>query len=458
MLEDKMNSVFQLAHLALMEEWGNMECDTSKADTERLLGLSVDDPYEICFAFLYLVEQGSLLPWLYNAPMGVLMMAARQLPWTAFAGDSEHLDEDDWDGEEDSEERITPDLSQLDTVEPLDWNEKKSRLYKLCYEDTPLYAPQESPTQGWKLNLPQLVYGMTHVLMPRVVYAYDEMAEDFCRAGMDQGLAQGMELYLQMADDSCFRVDFPADETNQDKKVETVLRDRFTEERQQLENQWKLKQQELEDRLTELTDQLRRQQEYQERLEAEKRELRGRMDDTEKQCQNKLAEKDEEVSYLKRRLSRPREHDQIAAWVEQNFSDRLILHSRAVSLLSERSARSVDTGLICDALDFLATDYWERRYRGLPTEEMNSRCGEKYGRPFDVNPTGTTTIEFTPTQYKVKYFTGRNVKPIESALDYHLGVGNDPENLLRIYFLHDDRRQLIVVGSLPRHLRSVTIR
>lgn len=42
-------------------------------------------------------------------------------------------------------------------------------------------------------------------------------------------------------------------------------------------------------------------------------------------------------------------------------------------------------------------------------------------------------------------------------MDYHLSVGNDPENLLRIYFLHDDGKQLIVIGSLPKHLKAVNI-
>ncbi len=35
--------------------------------------------------------------------------------------------------------------------------------------------------------------------------------------------------------------------------------------------------------------------------------------------------------------------------------------------------------------------------------------------------------------------------------------GNDPGNLLRIYFFHDDENNLIVVGSLPDHLRAVKV-
>ena len=48
--------------------------------------------------------------------------------------------------------------------------------------------------------------------------------------------------------------------------------------------------------------------------------------------------------------------------------------------------------------------------------------------------------------------------PVDCPLDFHLRVGNDAEYLLRIYFLHDDKKKRIVVGSLPRHLRVVTIK
>lgn len=221
---------------------------------------------------------------------------------------------------------------------------------------------------------------------------------------------------------------------------------------------WQEKLQEKEQTCQALTEQLERQRQYQQRIEREKEQLRKDIADERQRMQQLLADKDEDIAYLKRRLSQPEEHDRVAAWVEKNFAGRLLLHPKAKALLEDKGARAVNVSLICDALDFLATDYWERRYARISTEEMNSRCSEKYGRPFEVKPTGTTTIEFTPAQYKVKYFPGAAGKPVESPLDYHLSVGNDPENLLRIYFLHDDEKKLIVVGSLPRHLRAVTIK
>lgn len=99
--------------------------------------------------------------------------------------------------------------------------------------------------------------------------------------------------------------------------------------------------------------------------------------------------------------------------------------------------------LICDAQDFLVTDYWDRCYARITKEEMLTRCSQKYGWPFEVKLTGIATIEFTPSEFKIKYF---------------LRVGNDPEKLLRIYFIHDDAKKFFIVGSLPCHLHAVMIK
>ena len=37
-----------------------------------------------------------------------------------------------------------------------------------------------------------------------------------------------------------------------------------------------------------------------------------------------------------------------------------------------------------------------------------------------------------------------------------LKIGNRQENLLRIYFLIDQEKQLIVIGSMPEHLSTIT--
>ena len=113
--------------------------------------------------------------------------------------------------------------------------------------------------------------------------------------------------------------------------------------------------------------------------------------------------------------------------------------------------------LVCDALDYLATDYWEQRYLRLPKDIALTRCAEKYGRPFEIHPVGSSTIAFTPSEYRIPYFKDERGRVADSDLTSHLRVGNAPESLLRIYFLHDDEKRLIVVGSLPDHLRAIKV-
>lgn len=89
-------------------------------------------------------------------------------------------------------------------------------------------------------------------------------------------------------------------------------------------------------------------------------------------------------------------------------------------------------------------------------DERNQRCTQKYNRPFNVAPSGDSSIKKYPKEYKIKYSIGFKGKPTEKPLNLHLRVGNDSDNLLRIYFLYDVEKKLIVVGSLPRHLSTMS--
>lgn len=207
-----------------------------------------------------------------------------------------------------------------------------------------------------------------------------------------------------------------------------------------------------------LLDQLDRAKQYRQRLESEKDELKQQLALAEEKLRHKTIQDREEVAYLRRCLDRPAEHAQVTDWVQRHFSSRVLIIPKAADMLCEKGAREISLPLICDALDFLATDYWANRFERLPWHAVLDSCSRKYGRPFEVSSIGEMTIQFTPAQYKIKYFTNAQGKKRETALDQHLKVGNDPENLLRIYFTLDENKKLIVVGSLPRHLKAVTIR
>ena len=232
---------------------------------------------------------------------------------------------------------------------------------------------------------------------------------------------------------------------------------RFRQELAQINTTWQDALSKKDRELETVSAQLQRQKEYTAQVQSEKATLREAFSLERDRLLDEIASREAMITFLRRRNDQPRSYDGISPWVSKYFGNRLILHPKAIARMMTKSCQCASVELICDALDYLATDYWEQRYESLPKETALTRCSQKYGRPFEIKPTGQVTIEYTPEAYKIRYYTDAQGHETDSDLDYHLRVGNAPENLLRIYFLHDDERQLIVVGSLPDHLRTVTI-
>jgi type II secretory pathway component PulM len=183
---------------------------------------------------------------------------------------------------------------------------------------------------------------------------------------------------------------------------------------------------------------------------------RHEMDELKRQHQVSLDEKDQEIDHLKSLLCRPRHPADVPTWAELCFADRLILHPRACDMMRHLASSDVDLPLVCDALEYLAVEYRDALLGRIDETERDSCCARKYGRPFDVTPVSDKTIETYANAYKIKYGTGYTGKPVECPLNLHLRVGNAADNLLRIYFLYDREKKLIVVGSLPEHLKTAS--
>ena len=247
-------------------------------------------------------------------------------------------------------------------------------------------------------------------------------------------------------------------ETSKAVEASKAVSDEWAQKFAQLDTSYKAELAKKEGELAALRKQIDRLRAYESQIEKEKEQLAGALEQERQNCKLQLQARDGEVAYLNRKLTRPQNHTDVVEWARQTFADRLIMHKRTETLMDKKTAWGVDLGLLCDALDFLATDYWDYRFDKLPVDEMNRRCSAKYGRPFDVRKLGDMTIEFTPSEYKVKYKMTGTEKAREYALSWHLTVGNDPENLLRIYFFPDDKARKLVIGSMPEHLRAVQIR
>jgi hypothetical protein len=150
--------------------------------------------------------------------------------------------------------------------------------------------------------------------------------------------------------------------------------------------------------------------------------------------------------YLESYIERPREFDEIADWVLSKFNNTLQILPRAEKELKSIKSNEYNLPLLCDSLEYLATDYYESLVGIIDEETLMERFDVKYKRPFSVTPNKSGVNGEYSEQYQV---TWQNSK---RELDLHLRVGNTRPYLIRIYFFYDKDEKKIFVGSLPRHL------
>ena len=141
-------------------------------------------------------------------------------------------------------------------------------------------------------------------------------------------------------------------------------------------------------------------------------------------------------------------YKELPAWVERYYPDRLYLHPRAVRALKDATYQNASMVYRC--LVLLAEDYRDYRMGSLGREEFLKRCSLVdpgltecgYGEESNIGEQGNT--------YYITY-NGRRC-----LLERHLkkGVSHNPLYCLRIYFFWDAKNALVVIGSLPGHLRS----
>lgn len=203
-------------------------------------------------------------------------------------------------------------------------------------------------------------------------------------------------------------------------------------------------------------EKIERQKEYISELRAEKVQISTKFESIIEKLNKTITEREFEIERCRSLDCRPKLPGDVSEWVEAQFAGKLIFHQKAKDLMHTVEPGEVDTRMVCDALEYLATDYRSSLLREIDDDELRLRCSRKYGRPFEVVPLTGLSGDAYPAEYKIKYYIGHAGKPVESPLDLHLRVGVASDNLLRIYFLYDKDKKLIVVGSLPKHLKTLS--
>lgn len=131
--------------------------------SDEMSELVIKDPYEACFALLWLVESGSDLPWLYGAGAGLMIEVAESLPWGGREYDE--LDDRIWSEPEEEQLSLFDGLKAPKPGKPADipdWYERR-------------YLPGRNGQFTFKRSLAQILYEETGCIMPRDLHRYDEL-------------------------------------------------------------------------------------------------------------------------------------------------------------------------------------------------------------------------------------------------------------------------------------------
>ena len=132
------------------------------------------DPYEMAFAFIYLLDNGSDLPWCYFPGTSVHNASAAKLPWSRMGfspmhvGFFHHHDPETGETKHGPAEYSLPRRTKVPELE--DW-------YSLRYSDREDVNPE-------LFNLSQIIYGITGCIMPRKLDRYHPALKTLERYGI----------------------------------------------------------------------------------------------------------------------------------------------------------------------------------------------------------------------------------------------------------------------------------
>ena len=130
---------------------------------EAMCNFPIEDPYELCFAILYLFDQDDDYAWVYSFMTGVICRAATMLPWGFERYDEENdgfwFDDGDW----------IPYMS----LNP-EWYETKYTGRR--YEDD-----EDDPHE---VSIAQIIYEHTGAILPRNMHRFDDAFRPLKKRGM----------------------------------------------------------------------------------------------------------------------------------------------------------------------------------------------------------------------------------------------------------------------------------
>lgn len=171
------------------------DCDRQYGDAvaKRMTPLVVADPFESCFALLWLIDRDSDLPWLYGAGCSLMQEIVEGLPWgikeycdpeeAAWEDGAQEDDEEDFEEETSDEVEDTPDpeqsIPEADTQEEIKTAPPLSDWFERKFKPRSKYIDISN-----RRSLAQVVYEETGCVLPREMDQYDDYGDTVRRYGV----------------------------------------------------------------------------------------------------------------------------------------------------------------------------------------------------------------------------------------------------------------------------------
>ena len=180
-LENERRAIIEEERSLRMWAPGSFKTSTKKLteklgadNAEKFINFRVGDPFEMCFAFLCLLDRDDDIAWLYSFTLAVMDAACGQLPWAK--GDYDEEEDTIWHPQDFFEMLLNDDSDEVDYSEDRhlddDW-------FGLKYT---MNGVDEEANE--RASIAQIVYQLTGAIIPRNTYRYDSLRKQLRRGGL----------------------------------------------------------------------------------------------------------------------------------------------------------------------------------------------------------------------------------------------------------------------------------
>ena len=211
-LSDYRFTIFQINLMGKQDALDSME----EKHAEAMRHFPIDDPYELCFALLYLLDADDDFVWVYSFMTGVACRAAYMLPWSIETYDEAYdgfwFDEDAW---------IQP--------QPLD---------SAWYEQNYIGDEDLEDDIVSDVSLAQLVYQSTGALLPRDMQRFDSGVKWLRRKGLKPSQASMLCAVMNILGEASRQQKYlPDGTTAETSPIEPAAAEQAAEENAQLKRE-----------------------------------------------------------------------------------------------------------------------------------------------------------------------------------------------------------------------------